>query len=75
MSDEYYCHSCGNPTEPVPTDHGGPEEFWGAKVHRPCIVDVCGICGSEDIEPYAEAFEEDGQPDEAQEWHDFDPDC
>jgi hypothetical protein len=22
-----------------------------------------------------EEFEDDGQPDEAQEWHDFDPDC
>jgi len=23
----------------------------------------------------SEDFENDGQPDEAQEWHDFDPDC
>jgi hypothetical protein len=23
----------------------------------------------------SENFEDDGQPDEAQEWHDFDPDC
>lgn len=31
----------------------------------------------EEIEAYVEGFGEDydGQPDEAQEWHDFDPDC
>ncbi len=26
-------------------------------------------------EPYEPEYEDDGQPDEAQEWHDFDPDC
>jgi len=24
---------------------------------------------------HVEVFEDDGQPDEAQEWHDYDPDC
>lgn len=28
-----------------------------------------------DIRESIEAHEDDGQPDEAQEWHDFDPDC
>jgi hypothetical protein len=27
------------------------------------------------IYPLEDAYEYDGQPDEAQEWHDFDPDC
>ncbi len=26
-------------------------------------------------EAYEPEYEDDGQPDEAQEWHDFDPDC
>ena len=26
-------------------------------------------------EDFADGWEDDGQPDEAQEWHDFDPDC
>jgi hypothetical protein len=26
-------------------------------------------------EDFADGWEADGQPDEAQEWHDFDPDC
>jgi hypothetical protein len=29
--------------------------------------------GAEDLE--SADYEHDGQPDEAQEWHDFDPDC
>jgi|TARA_R110000868_G_scaffold312637_1_gene573625 hypothetical protein len=28
-----------------------------------------------DANELSERFEDDGQPDEAQEWHDFDPDC
>ena len=30
---------------------------------------------SEELQAEAEREEYDGQPDEAQEWHDFDPDC
>ena len=30
---------------------------------------------SEEMEVYDSEREWDGQPDEAQEWHDFDPDC
>ena len=33
---------------------------------------VCLSCESEDE---WEGYEDDGQPDEAQEWYDFDPDC
>ena len=29
----------------------------------------------EDVDEWEEDDEHDGQPDEAQEWHDFDPDC
>jgi hypothetical protein len=38
--------------------------------------EVKDMCRSNDILPKDEEDEEyDGQPDEAQEWHDFDPDC
>ena len=30
-------------------------------------------CEEQEVSP--EEYECDGQPDEAQEWHDFDPDC
>jgi hypothetical protein len=30
---------------------------------------------SEELQEELEQEEHDGQPDEAQEWHDFDPDC
>jgi hypothetical protein len=33
-----------------------------------------GIC-DECVMESGEDLEHDGQPDEAQEWHDFDPDC
>jgi hypothetical protein len=44
-----------------------------------CLVymsedDVKDMCRNNDILPYGEE-EYDGQPDEAQEWADFDPDC
>ena len=44
-----------------------------------CLVymsedDVKDMCRGNDILPYGEE-EYDGQPDEAQEWADFDPDC
>ena len=35
--------------------------------------DVKDMCQSNDLLP--EEDEGDGQPDEAQEWHDYDPDC
>ncbi len=40
--------------------------------------EVKDMCRSNDILPEGEDEEDeeyDGQPDEAQEWHDFDPDC
>ena len=41
--------------------------------------DVKDMVRSNDLMPWLEDDEEDedydGQPDEAQEWHDFDPDC
>lgn len=36
------------------------------------LDEALGINDGEDNELN---FEDDGQPDEAQEWHDFDPDC
>ena len=40
------------------------------------LFDVCQsfMSMTEELE-YDERQEADGQPDEAQEWHDFDPDC
>lgn len=43
-----------------------PEAWWSEDKFQ----EACPNCEGD------EAFEEnDGQPDEAQEWHDFDPDC
>ena len=39
--------------------------------------DVCVCCGADltgDVE-VEDDYEDDGQPSELQEWHDFDPDC
>ena len=39
-------------------------------------ADVEDMCRDNDLLPEDEYDDEyDGQPDEAQEWHDFDPDC
>jgi hypothetical protein len=37
--------------------------------------DVKGMCLANDLLLEDEEDEDDGQPDEAQEWHDFDPEC
>jgi len=37
--------------------------------------DVKEFVQRNDLMPWLEDEEYDGQPDEAQEWHDFDPDC
>jgi hypothetical protein len=37
------------------------------------LTKVLGL--EDDEEEYEDEYEYDGQPDEAQEWHDFDPDC
>ena len=36
---------------------------------------VCTECGEPLVDNPSCCNEWDGQPDEAQEWHDFDPDC
>lgn len=38
---------------------------------------ICDECEAEGLQPCTmqEVEGDDGQPDEAQEWHDFDPDC
>jgi Uncharacterised protein family UPF0547 len=40
--------------------------------HSAVFGDSCSNCGHVFNEP---RDDDDGQPDEAQEWHDFDPDC
>ena len=37
----------------------------------------CKSCGGTGLVPAGDGIpdDDDGQPDEAQEWHDFDPDC
>ena len=37
--------------------------------------EVREFCNANDIQLDEEDEEYDGQPDEAQEWHDYDPDC
>lgn len=59
--DAYRCRQCGwDWSEPTLVDD-----------------DDCDDDGrfSTDAEADEDAIEPDGQPDEAQEWHDFDPDC
>jgi len=37
---------------------------------------LCTECGEPLVDnPNTDGLDYDGQPDEAQEWHDFDPDC
>lgn len=36
-----------------------------------CLTEIA----REEGEDFEDDFEDDGQPDEMQEWHDFDPDC
>ena len=38
-------------------------------------IEYCGIENILSWDHYEEDYEYDGQPDEAQEWYDFDPDC
>ncbi len=38
-------------------------------------VEICAVCEADEMEEGDYWPEYDGQPDEAQEWHDFDPDC
>ncbi len=44
-----------------------------------CMADVEPVDfdpeSEDEFEEDDEDFEDDGQPDEMQEWHDFDPDC
>ena len=52
------------------------EELARAELSYEEIADLFGV--SEDIVAEAAEFlspEDDGQPSEAQEWYDFDPDC
>ena len=52
------------------------EELARAELTRAEIADLFGV--AEDIVAEAAEFlspEDDGQPSEAQEWYDFDPDC
>lgn len=47
---------------------------------RRCFEALFNMCEdfmtlSEELQDELEQEERDGQPDEAQEWHDFDPDC
>ena len=43
----YVCPCCGNDCEVYTEDHGGWEEFWGAKVWHEQLTDVSECCGEE----------------------------
>ena len=70
----YKCLKCSNECDLHDIDDGGYEEVWGAKMWHPMWTTVSDCCHDE-YEEVEEEEEYDGQPDEAQEWHDFDPDC
>ena len=56
------------------TDKNG-EICWAEFSSAQEAVDYCGIDNIVEWEHYEYEDEYDGQPDWAQEWHDFDPDC
>ena len=57
------------------TDKNG-ESCWADFSSAQAAVEYCGIESILSWEHYEEYEDEyDGQPDWAQEWHDFDPDC
>jgi predicted amidophosphoribosyltransferase len=43
--------------------------------HVSASSQVCTECGEPLVDNPEWDWEDDGQPDEMQEWHDFDPDC
>ena len=43
--------------------------------HISASSQVCTECGEPLVDNPEIDWEDDGQPDEAQEWYDFDPDC
>lgn len=45
-----YCNSTFDADDRVEVDHGGWEEFWGAKVWHHQYVDVSPCCHKEDYE-------------------------
>ena len=48
------CLQCNQECDLIETDHGGWEEFWGAKVWHYQYVSVTSCCGSEDYEEVEE---------------------
>jgi len=61
------------PPDATVTVRGSYETYDGYS-HPEVTMDADGeVVISEAAEP--DGYEGDGQPDEAQEWHDFDPDC
>lgn len=44
---EAVCPDCQKPCRVVTEDHGGTEEFWGAKVWMPYLIDFSYCCHQE----------------------------
>lgn len=60
-NNEIDCPSCGG--------------FWYEDLDEDGKPYTCFRCCNGTMKLFAEDLENDGQPDEAQEWHDYDPDC
>ena len=66
------CHLCGSFAV------GGFDTDYCVPTCEDCAdqLDRAIVCRNGDVEAdIDEWYEDDGQPDEAQEWYDFDPDC
>ena len=63
---ECECPGCGSPEATILGQLGSLE-------HYRCRQ--CGMDYSAEVDSDANDDDDDGQPDERQEWHDFDPDC
>lgn len=54
----YRCIECGHECDLIEVDHGGWEEFWGAKVWHHQYTDVTDCCQSEDYETIEEELDD-----------------
>jgi hypothetical protein len=71
------CHLCGSfAVGGFDTDYRVPtcEDCADVPDHFTSTIDPRESLDRE-MDDIDEWYEDDGQPDEAQEWHDFDPDC
>ena len=76
MSSYFWCDHCDEMTpitqlsKPDIENYPEMEDLARESICLDCIINM-----EDEIQSERRADADDGQPDEAQEWHDFDPDC